>query len=333
LKKKYPKKLLRGGRGNAGVSLSASVGGAQRDTGVASAPTQKFFARFFSKKRYFLHSMFVTRFAPSPTGYLHLGHYFSAWTAFSRARREGGIFRLRLEDIDTTRCRPEFAAAVVEDLAWAGIFWDGAVRVQSRHLVEYGAAVRRLEGMGLLYPCFCSRAEILRAQAAPHGVDGVYPGTCLRLSEAERAEKLAAGLPHALRLDVGQAAAGAENLRFFEESEGWVTARPQVLGDVVVARREVPTSYHLCVVHDDAAQGITHVIRGEDLLEATHIHVLLQHLLGLPTPVYAHHRLLTDAAGKRLAKRDFAATLRSMREAGETPAGLWRRITDFRAVA
>jgi glutamyl-Q tRNA(Asp) synthetase len=277
--------------------------------------------------------MFTTRFAPSPTGYLHLGHFFSAWTAFSRARAERGVFRLRLEDIDPARCRPEYAAAIVEDLAWAGMFWDGAVRVQSRHLVEYGAAAGRLERMGLLYPCFCSRSEILRAQAAPHGAGAVYPGTCRRLSAEERADKIAAGLPYALRLDVGQAVAGAGKLRFFEESEGWVTAAPELLGDVILARREVPTSYHLCVVHDDAVQGITHVIRGEDLRESTHIHVLLQHVLGLPTPVYAHHRLLTDAAGKRLAKRDFAATLRSMREAGETPAGLWRRVAEFRAVA
>jgi glutamyl-Q tRNA(Asp) synthetase len=260
--------------------------------------------------------MFVTRFAPSPTGFLHLGHAFSAWTAFSRAREAGGQFLLRLEDIDATRCKPEYAAAILEDLAWLQIAWDGAVRVQSAHLPDYAAALERLAERGLVYPCFCSRRDILRAQSAPHGAAGVYPGTCRALPATERR-----------RLDAVRAVASAPALRFFEEGKGWVAAEPARLGDVILARRDVPTSYHLCVVHDDALQGVTHVIRGEDLAESTHTHVLLQHLLGAAAPVYAHHRLLTEAGGRRLAKRDFAATLRSMREAGETAQAVLQKFS------
>jgi glutamyl-Q tRNA(Asp) synthetase len=262
----------------------------------------------------------ITRFAPSPTGHLHLGHAFSAWTAFTRAA--GGRFLLRLEDIDAARCKPEFAAGILEDLLWLRLPWDGEVRVQSAHLPDYAAALDRLAAKNLLYPCFCSRAEILRAQAAPHGAGGVYPGTCRNLPDAARRDRMVAGAPYALRLDTFRALQTVKDLRFFEEQKGWVAAEPLRLGDVVLARRDVPTSYHLCVVHDDALQGVTHVTRGEDLFESTHIHVLLQALLDLPTPLYAHHRLLTDSEGKRLAKRDFAATLRSMREAGTNPASL-----------
>jgi glutamyl-Q tRNA(Asp) synthetase len=275
--------------------------------------------------------MFVTRFAPSPTGHLHLGHAFSASLAHSRARATGGRFLLRLEDIDATRCRPEFAAGILSDLEWLGLRWDGQVRVQSAHLPDYAAALERLDARGLLYPCFCSRAEIARAQAAPHGAAPVYPGTCRALPPAERRARIEAGAPYALRLDVGLALQGIGDLGFFEEPSGWVTAAPQLLGDVVLARRDVPTSYHLCVTHDDALQGVTHVIRGEDLRDSTHVHVLLQRLLGLPTPIYAHHRLLTDALGKRLAKRDFAATLRSMREAGETAVSVLKKLSELAA--
>ena len=268
----------------------------------------------------------ISRFAPSPTGFLHLGHAFSAWTAWRRATR----FWLRLEDIDTTRCRPEFSAAILEDLAWLGLDWAG-VRVQSEHFAEYGAALLRLEQRGLLYPCFCSRAEILRAQAAPHGADPVYPGTCRHLHAAERAQKIAAGVPYALRLDMAAALRAAGPARkFFEEGHGWITAAPEMFGDVVLARRDVPTSYHLCVVHDDALQGVTHVIRGEDLQAATHLHVLLQALLDLPTPVYAHHRLLTDSSGKRLAKRDQAASLAALRAAGADPARILHQFEEIR---
>ena len=266
----------------------------------------------------------TTRFAPSPTGYLHLGHAFSAWSAWVRA----DVFRLRLEDIDTARCRPEFGAAIVEDLRWLGLAWDGEIRVQSAHLAEYQAALAVLHGRGLLYPCFCTRAEIASAQTAPHGPEAVYPGTCRHLSAGARAERMNAGAAYALRLDMAAALRQAGARRFFEEGKGWIEASPLPFGDVVLARKDTPASYHLCVVHDDALQGISHVIRGEDLFEATHVHVLLQALLELPTPVYAHHRLLRDAQGKRLAKRDFAATLRSMRTAGVQPRAILRQFEE-----
>jgi glutamyl-Q tRNA(Asp) synthetase len=270
--------------------------------------------------------MIVTRFAPSPTGLLHLGHAFSALCGWRRARAAGGKFLLRLEDIDSTRSKPEYAAAIAEDLAWLGLDWDGEIRVQSAHLPDYRAALDRLAARGLLYPCFCTRTEIAAAAAAPHGAAPIYPGTCRTMTQAARAEKMAAGGQFALRLDTGAALAEAKDLRFFEESVGWVTAEPAHLGDIVLARKDTPTSYHLCVVHDDALQGVTHVTRGEDLRESTHIHILLQRLLGLPTPVYAHHRLLTDSAGRRLAKRDAGATLRAMRAAGASPAEILARL-------
>jgi glutamyl-Q tRNA(Asp) synthetase len=268
----------------------------------------------------------VTRFAPSPTGLLHLGHAYSAWAGWNRARAAGGNFLLRLEDIDSTRCKPAYAAAILEDLAWLGLHWDGETRVQSAHLADYRAALDSLAAAGLLYPCFCTRAEIARAATAPHGAEAIYPGTCRALGLSARAQKIAAGQAYALRLDTARALRIVRNLRFYEETSGWIDAEPARLGDVVLARRDIPASYHLCVVHDDALQGITHVTRGEDLQESTHIHVLLQRLLDYPTPVYAHHRLLTDETGKRLAKRDSAATLRGMRQAGETPAAILARL-------
>ncbi len=268
----------------------------------------------------------VTRFAPSPTGFLHLGHAYSAALAHRRARAGGGRFLLRLEDIDEARCRPEFAAGALEDLAWLGLHWDGDVRVQSAQLPEYRQALARLAADGLLYPCFCSRADIARAQAAPHEAEAVYPGTCRALPAAERAARIAAGAPYALRLDAAAAVPRAADLRYYDEAAGWVTATPAALGDVILARRDIPTSYHLCVVHDDAAQGVTHVVRGEDLRAATSVHVLLQRLLGLPTPVYAFHPLLTGADGKRLAKRDQAATLRALRLAGRSPESVWAEL-------
>jgi glutamyl-Q tRNA(Asp) synthetase len=273
----------------------------------------------------------VTRFAPSPTGFLHAGHVFAAHQGWQRARAAGGRFLLRLEDIDTARCRPEYAAAICADLEWLGLHWDGDVRVQSEHFTDYQAALDRLAARLLLYPCFCSRAEIARAMAAPHGADAVYPGTCRHLPPAARAAKIAAGAAYALRLDVAKALSGAPELRFFEEGTGWVVAEPARLGDVILARRDVPASYHLCVVHDDALQGVTHVTRGEDLAEAAHIQVLLQHLLGLATPAYAHHRLLTGASGKRLAKRDRAVTVKSMREAGLSPAEVLAAVLEGEA--
>jgi glutamyl-Q tRNA(Asp) synthetase len=262
----------------------------------------------------------ITRFAPSPTGYLHAGHAYSALLAWRRARAAGGRFLLRLEDIDPVRCRPEFATAVLEDLTWLGLDWDASVRVQSEHLADYAAVLDSLRARGLIYPCFCSRADIQRQviAAAPHGPDGgpVYSGTCRGLSEAERSARSCQ--PHALRLDMARAL--IPGLTFEEEGEGTIVADPARFGDVVLARKDTPTSYHLCVTHDDALQGVTLVTRGEDLKPATHLHRLLQALMGWPTPVYAHHRLLTDASGRRLAKRDRAVTLRALRAAG-VPAG------------
>ena len=261
----------------------------------------------------------VTRFAPSPTGYLHLGHAFSAVTAWRRARAAGGRFLLRLEDIDPGRCRPEYAAAIEADLAWLGLDWDGAVRVQSEHLGEYRAALNTLAERGLVYPCFCTRADISMSVAAPHAPDGslVYPGVCRGLSADERAARVASGVPYTLRLDMGRAADGF--LWFEEETDGLIRCDPAAFGDVVLARKDAPASYHLCVTHDDALQGVTLITRGEDLKAATHVHRLLQHLMGWPVPVYAHHRLLTDGSGRRLAKRDRAATLRDLRASGVSP--------------
>jgi glutamyl-Q tRNA(Asp) synthetase len=267
----------------------------------------------------------TTRFAPSPTGLLHLGHAHGAIFAWCRAREAGGRFLLRLEDIDATRCRPEYAAAIEADLAWLGLDWDGPVRVQSAHWPEYRAALDLLAARGLLYPCFCTRAEIQREVAAaghaPHGPDGpLYPGTCRRLSTAERQVRIAAGTPYALRLDMAAALEEAPaELSFHELGEGRLRCDPGQFGDAVLARKEVPGSYHLCVTHDDAAQGVTLVTRGVDLKPATHLHRLLQALLGWPEPAYAHHKLLTDAGGRRLAKRDKAPTLRALREAGRSP--------------
>ena len=269
----------------------------------------------------------VTRFAPSPTGYLHLGHAFSALIAWRRAREAGGQFLLRLEDIDPARCRPEFAAAILEDLAWLGLDWDGEVRVQSAHLPEYRAVLDTLTTRGLLYPCFCTRADIIRevaqSAAAPHSPDGapLYPGTCRGLSEDERAARTAAGERYALRVDMRRALATvSQPLTFHELDEGAIECHPEQFGDVVLARKDAPASYHLCVSHDDALQGVTLVTRGEDLKHATHLHRLLQAMMDWPVPIYAHHPLLTDPAGRRLAKRDRAATLHDLRAAGHSPA-------------
>ena len=264
----------------------------------------------------------VTRFAPSPTGLLHLGHAHAALSAW----RAGDRCLLRIEDIDATRCRPEFTAAILDDLAWLGLAWAPPVRIQSQHMAEYRAALERLAARGLLYSCFCTRAGIAREVAAagqaPHGPDGpLYPGTCRRLSPTARADHIARGEPFALRLDMAAALAAAPaDLSYEEAGEGRLRCDPAQFGDAVLARKEIPASYHLCVTHDDALQGVTLVTRGEDLRPATHLHRLLQALLGWPEPRYAHHRLLTDASGRRLAKRDGAPSLRSLREAGRSPA-------------
>ncbi|CDL00453.1 putative Glutamyl-tRNA synthetase [Magnetospirillum gryphiswaldense MSR-1 v2] len=266
----------------------------------------------------------ITRFAPSPTGYLHLGHAFSALFAQHQVWTAGGRFLLRLEDIDTVRCRPEFAAAILDDLAWLGLHWDGPVRTQSEHLDDYRSALDHLQGRGLLYPCFCTRkeiaAEIARSGHAPHGPDGVlYPGTCRGLDPGERQHRLDSGQPYALRLDMREAVAQAGPLMWRDLDAGVQIARPEIFGDVVLARKDTPTSYHLAVVWDDALQGITLVTRGNDLFEASHVHRLLQALLALPVPDYRHHALLTDAEGRRYAKRDKALTIASLRQSGHTP--------------
>jgi glutamyl-Q tRNA(Asp) synthetase len=265
----------------------------------------------------------VTRFAPSPTGYLHLGHVRSALEGRRAARRDGGRFLLRFEDIDRTRCRDEYAAAILEDLAWLGLDWDGPVRRQSQHFDDYQRALDSLDALGVLYPCFCTRrqiqTEIARAGGAPHGDAGPpYPGTCRRLGAEVVAQKLRSGRDFALRLDLPGALALTGPLEWIE-GECRQRAAPAELGDVVLGRKEFPASYHLAVTVDDAIQGVTLVTRGEDLAMATHIHRVLQALLGLPTPRYRHHPLLTDAAGRRLAKREGAPTIRSMRQQGMTP--------------
>lgn len=271
--------------------------------------------------------MIVTRFAPSPTGLLHLGHAFAALTA----REAGGRFIVRIEDIDSSRCREEFVAAIFEDLAWLGLTWEEPVMRQSTRMAAYRSALEKLQRDGLIYPCFCTRKdiadEIARAVEAPQGGDGpIYPGTCRHLGENLRQERLASGAPYALRLDVAKAMAVAGPLTFQEQGQGpnGESGRidVRVVEDVVLARKEVPAAYHLAVVVDDAHQDISLVTRGNDLFVATHIHRLLQRLLDLPEPRYRHHRLILDAQGKKFSKRDGAVTLRALRAAGATPRSL-----------
>jgi glutamyl-Q tRNA(Asp) synthetase len=263
---------------------------------------------------------FVTRFAPSPTGYLHLGHAFSALTAFDAAQAVGGRFILRIEDIDQGRARPAFEAAIYEDLAWLGVTWEEPVRRQSEHMADYAGALQSLIDRNLVYRCFRTRKEVADAIAsAPHGEAGdVFRGE--QLPADEEAEKLVAGEPFAWRLSLKKARSTLGPAYFalvFQDEAGPVRAEPERHGDVILARKDFFASYHLASVWDDAHQGVTHVIRGEDLREATHLHVLLQKLLDLPHPVYRHHRLVLGDDGKRLAKRDHAATLRALREAGK----------------
>ena len=260
--------------------------------------------------------MIVTRFAPSPTGYLHLGHAYAA----VRARDAGERFLLRVEDIDRARCRPEFEAAIFEDLAWLGLAWEKPVLRQSERTFAYRAAIQRLTERGLVYPCFCTRKdiadEIARAGAAPHGAEGpLYPGICRVLPEDVRRERIASGVSYAMRLDAARAAAVAGPLGFQEHGAA-VIVDPLSLGDIVLARKEMPAAYHLAVVVDDAHQGVTLVTRGEDLLPATHVQRLLQALLDLPAPDYAHHKLILDEHGKKFSKRDSSVTLHELRAKG-----------------
>jgi glutamyl-Q tRNA(Asp) synthetase len=267
----------------------------------------------------------VSRFAPSPTGRLHLGHAYSALLAHDFARSRSGTFLLRIEDIDPGRARAEHVDGIVEDLAWLGLRWDGEIVFQSERLALYAEALGRLKAQGLVYPCFCTRSaiatEIAASAAAPHGPNGMYyPGTCRRVPQEEQARRIAAEA-HAWRLDVARAATLARPLSW-RDGDSKVRAEPEAFGDVVLARKDAPVSYHLAVTVDDAAQGVTDVVRGRDLYAATHVHRLLQALLDLPTPAYHHHPLLTDAEGRRLAKRTGAPTLAALREAGTDPAQL-----------
>lgn len=283
----------------------------------------------------------VLRFAPSPNGELHLGHALSAFVAHDMARRLGGRFLIRIEDIDTVRCRPELAEAALGDLAWMGLVSDGPVLWQSQRFADYRAAAAQLEAAGLLYPCFASRTEIeAAARAAGSGVDPdgapLYPRMALTLDAQEVARRRAAGEPYALRIDMAAAIAraheltGGAPLTFTELAEDGtaevIAAAPERWGDAVIVRKDTPTSYHLSVVVDDARQGITHVTRGLDLFPATGLHRLLQVLLGLPEPLYHHHRLVTDADGRKLAKSARDTSLRSLREAGWTPADVRRAV-------
>jgi glutamyl-Q tRNA(Asp) synthetase len=284
----------------------------------------------------------VTRFAPSPTGELHLGSAYSAWTGWHRAREAGGRFLVRIEDIDIRRCRREFETAMLEDLKWLGFDWDGEVRRQSEHFKTYGKTLDQLAARSLIYPCFCSRAAIERELAAsanaPHGQlqgpDGpLYPGTCRHLSVRERRDRIVAGQEHCLRLDAQRAAREAGPYHFVDETLGRVEGQPLLMGDFVIARKDTPTSYHLAVTVDDHLQGITLVTRGVDVLPSTHVHGLLQKLLGYETPRYAHHKLLTDASGRRFAKRDRDMTIRAMRGSGMTPGQVVERALAAAAAA
>jgi glutamyl-Q tRNA(Asp) synthetase len=283
----------------------------------------------------------VFRFAPSPNGYLHLGHAYSALLNFDLARQRGGRFLLRIEDIDTSRCRPEFEAAIHQDLAWLGIAWETPVRRQAEHLADYRAAVDKLSAMSLIYPAFESRAEIARLVAEreahapwPRDPDGapLNPGAAKSLPSGERARLLDSGAPYALRLDMAAACARVSDLCWIEHGEGpdgetgAVAARPEAWGDVILARKETPTSYHLSVVIDDALQGVTEVVRGHDLFWSTGVHRLLQHLLGLPQPAYRHHRLVLDGEGRKLSKSTEATGLREFRAGGATAADIRRLV-------
>lgn len=298
----------------------------------------------------------VFRFAPSPNGYLHLGHALSALMNADMAREAGGCLLLRIEDIDAARCRPEYEDAIYEDLAWLGVTWRTPVRRQSEHFGAYRAALDRLTDMGLIYPAFESRGEIARLAAAsgesaardPDGAP-LYPGHARTMSEGERRRRISAGEPYALRVDMEKAIAsiplpspplqggreqaevgGGARLTWSEIGDAGqsreIAAQPRAWGDVVLARKDVPTSYHLAVTVDDALQGVTHVVRGEDLFWSTSVHRLLQRLLGLPAPVYRHHRLVLDSDGRKLSKSTRATALRELRAAGATPAGIRRML-------
>ena len=274
----------------------------------------------------------LARFAPSPTGRLHIGHAWSALFGVALARQRQGRFIVRIEDIDAERCRPGFIDHIYEDLEWLKIDWPEPVRRQSEQFLDYHNALERLKALDVLYPCFCTRkdiqAEINASGAAPHGPEGpLYPGTCRHLSASEREDKIAADLPYALRLDVAAAIKHTSfPLKWRDVYMGEHVARPETLGDVVLARKGIPASYHLCVTVDDHIQGVTLVTRGDDLLYATHLHRLLQHLLNYTVPDWAHHPLLLDENGRRFSKRNNSVTLHALRESGKTPEDIIQDI-------
>ncbi|QOZ48011.1 tRNA glutamyl-Q(34) synthetase GluQRS [Bradyrhizobium sp. CCBAU 53340] len=283
----------------------------------------------------------VFRFAPSPNGHLHLGHAYSALLNFDRAQETGGRLLLRIEDIDATRCRPEYESAIYEDLAWLGIAWERPVRRQSEHLDDYRAALEKLSALGLVYPAFESRAEISRLVARreaagpwPRDPDGapLYPGDAKSLAASVRSRLIDTGAPYALRLDMAEACRQIPGLTWNELGEGpddergVVAARPEAWGDVILARKETPTSYHLSVVVDDALQGVSEVVRGQDLFHATSVHRLLQALLGVTRPVYRHHALIRGGDGRKLSKSDRSTGLRELRDNGATAASVRRLV-------
>lgn len=272
----------------------------------------------------------ITRFAPSPTGYLHLGHALAAWVAYDWTRQNDGKMLLRFEDIDVTRVRPEYYDAIEEDLHWLGIDWSGVPWRQSDRTASYQQALAILQELGMVYPCFCSRKEIAMMTRAPQqgdGMDGpVYPGICRSLSPAQIQQRFERGDRWAWRLDAEKAARHCGALHFHDHRHGTRAVDAALLGDVVIARKDIGVSYHLAVVVDDAAQEVTWVTRGEDLLDSTHVHVMLQHLLGLSQPQYWHHPLVCDEQGNRLAKRDEARSLRSMRAEGMSATDVMQHI-------
>lgn len=274
----------------------------------------------------------LTRFAPSPTGQLHIGHVYAAKFAFDLANRHEGRFLLRFEDIDTTRIRDEYYAAIEEDLGWLGVTWDEPPVCQLDRLSFYREALEKLKSMGVVYPCFCTRREIQDEIAgmgyAPHGHEGfLYPGICKSMSSQERMDRMGAGEAHAWRLDTLKASALSGPLTFNDQINGVIDVDLSLLGDVVLARKDIATSYHLAVVVDDAMQGVSDVTRGEDLLASTHIHRVLQECLDIPAPTYHHHRLILDSSGKRLAKRNDALSIRALRERGKSPADVLEMIS------
>ncbi|GIL38787.1 tRNA glutamyl-Q(34) synthetase GluQRS [Roseiterribacter gracilis] len=267
----------------------------------------------------------LARFAPSPTGRLHLGHAYAALFAW-RAPGRTGTCLLRIEDIDPDRCRPDYEQGIYDDLAWLGLTWPTPVRRQSQHMQDYRAALTRLTEMGVTYPCFCSRQDVARAATA-HGPEGaIYPGTCRTLDAATRADRIARGDAHSIRLDVARGAAITGPLFWDERDEGRIAVDPAIGGDPVIARRDVPTSYHLSVTVDDHLQQITLVPRGRDLFLATHVQRLLQALLGFAAPLYAHHALVLDTDGQKLSKRDHATALADLRAEGWSVADVKKRI-------